>query len=163
MRRKQLDGMSNPTGQFDGLQQIIDFAIQKEQEAIDFYTDVAAHVQTGSISEEIRKIAAMEVQHRERLKRMDIAAVTSSPVKKAADLKIADYLVAPEPTVGMTWQDILNIAMHRELTSMRLYTDLAELVEEPGAKRLFEHLAAEESNHKLFFESVWDDEVLLEN
>lgn len=32
-----------------------------------------------------------------------------------------------------------------------------------ATRALFEKLAGEESNHKLFFERIWDDEVLIEN
>jgi rubrerythrin len=46
---------------------------------------------------------------------------------------------------------------------MNLYTDLAKLVTDRMAKHLFENLAAEESSHKLFFEKIWDEEVLKDN
>lgn len=163
IRREELEANGDVTVHFGGLQEIVRFAIQKEQEAIDFYTGIAARMKPESLAEELRKIAAMEVQHRERLERLDLATFVATPHKKAMDLKIADYLVAPEPTPGMTWQDILNVAMHRELASMKLYDDLAKLVDEPAAQSLFHNLAAEESNHKLFFERIWDEEVLLEN
>jgi rubrerythrin len=158
-----LDANSKPTGQFGELREIINFAIEREQEAVDFYTDVAARMKPETLAEELRRIAAMEVQHRERLKRLDVTAYAAAPVAKASDLKIADYLVALEPKPGMTWQEILNIAMHRELASMNLYADLAKLSTDAGVRRLFENLSAEESKHKLFFETTWDDEVLIEN
>lgn len=154
---------NNPTGQFGQLQEIIDFAIEREQEAIDFYSDVASRMKTRSLADELRKIAAMEVQHKDRLQRIDLVATAADRARKVADLKIADYLVAPLPSPAMTWQEILNVAMHRELASMRLYTDLARMAGDGGSRRLFEKLAAEEATHKLFFERSWDDEVLIEN
>jgi len=63
----------------------------------------------------------------------------------------------------MSWPDILNIAMHREQASINLYSDLEKLVTDPLSKQLFQNLAAEERGHKLFFEKVYDDEVLTEN
>ena len=151
-------------GQFGELQSVVDFAIQKEQEAVDFYNDLAGRIKNRSLTEELLKIAAMEVQHGERLKKLDLAAATSSaPRKKVADLKIGDYLVEQEPSPNMTWQDILNIAMHREMASMKLYTDLAGLIADQRASQLFGNLAAEEMAHKLFFERTWDEEILTEN
>ncbi len=147
----------------DRLQDILSFAIRKEQEAVDFYTDLAARVRTDSISQELRRIAAMEVQHRERLIEMDLDAATTNVALPAADLRIAEYLVERQPTPGMTWQELVTIAMQRELASVKLYTGLARLTNDPPVRRLFENLAAEESNHKLFFERVWDEEILTEN
>ncbi|MGE5619917.1 MAG: ferritin family protein [Sphingomonadaceae bacterium] len=63
----------------------------------------------------------------------------------------------------MTWQEILNAAMHLEPASMRLYTDLARRANDSGTQRLFESLPAEEATHKLFFERAWDEEITIEN
>lgn len=147
----------------NALQDILGFAVSKEQEAIDFYTDLAGKVKTKSLVEELLKIAAMETGHRDRLKNIDVASIVGGAPKKVADMKIADYLVAQEPTKGMTWQDILTIAMHRELASQKLYTDLSARVEDPIARQLFENLAGEEAGHKRYFEQIWDEEILIWN
>jgi rubrerythrin len=156
--------MSNErSGRFDHLQQILDYAIGKEQEAAEFYTDLAAKVVTGSLAAELRKIAAMEMHHKERLQHLDLAGATTQTAPVALDLQIADYLVEQKPGPEMAWQEILNIAMHQELAAMKLYADLANRTDDPAGKLLFLNLAAEESNHKLYFERIWDEEVLLEN
>ncbi|MGI5837928.1 MAG: ferritin family protein, partial [Chloroflexota bacterium] len=128
-----------------------------------FYTNIADKVKSKSLVEELQKIAAMETGHRDRLKKLDPANIIINAPKKVADLKIADYLVAQEPTKGMTWQDILTIAMHRELASQRLYTDLAARVDDATIRQLFENLAAEEAGHKRYFEQIWDEEILIWN
>ncbi len=143
------------------IQNIIDFAIEKEKEAAGFYHDLAGKVKLKALAEELRGIAAMEEAHRQRLEKMDIAAAVGSPPKQVVDLRIADYVVEKKPSPDMSWQDILSIAMHRELASINLYTDLEKLVTDHWAKRLFQNLAAEERGHKLFFEKIYDDEVLV--
>ncbi len=163
MRRERLGMNGSASEQFGQLQEIIDFAIAKEQEAIDFYNDLANRTRPLSLAEELRKLAAMEAQHKLRLQTLDMTVASTLPAQKVTNLKIADYLVAQEPGPGMTWKDILTIAMHRELASMNLYTDLARIVEDAGARQLFENLAAEEATHKLFFERTWDEEILIEN
>jgi len=144
----------------DELQEIIDFAINKEQEAMDFYRDLAAKVKHKAISEELQKMVGVEEGHRDRLKAMDLGEAAKTTVKPAQNLKIADYLVDLEPTPDMSWQDVVHIAMKRELAAMNLYTDLARTVTDKKAKQLFENLAADESAHKLYFEKVWDDEIM---
>lgn len=151
------------TQQFNQLQEIVRFAISKEQEAIDLYTHLAGMARWEAIANELRSIAAMEVGHKQRLQSMDVQAAASTINPKVANLKIADYLVVAEPSDDMTWQDILNIAMHRELVAMNLYNDLAALVKDARAKQLFENLSTEESKHKLYFEGIWDKEILIEN
>jgi rubrerythrin len=145
------------------LQNIIDFAIEKEKEAVAFYNDLAAKVKTKALAEELRKIASMEKGHRERLERMDVATAAKTIPRQVMDLHITEYVVAKRPSPDMSWPDIVNIAMHRELASINLYTDLAKLVTDPLAKQLFQTLAAEEQGHKFFFEKMWDDEVLATN
>jgi len=145
------------------LQTIIDFAIEKEKEAIAFYSDLADKVEVKALAEELRKLAATEEGHRERLEKMDVAAVATSAPREVMDLRIADYVVERKPSPDMSWEDILNIAMHRELASINLYTDLEKLVTDPMAKQLFQNLASDERSHKLFFEKIWDDEVLKSN
>ncbi|MBW1678647.1 MAG: ferritin family protein [Deltaproteobacteria bacterium] len=148
---------------FDDLREIIDFAIEKEQEAIDLYNDLAGKIKNKSIAKELRELALMEEGHRDRLKNLNLTAAATKVSKPAHDLKIADYLVEVKPGPEMTWKDVIQIAMKRELASMNLYTDLAKLVTDRMARRLFKNLAAEESSHKLYFEKIWDGEVLKDN
>jgi rubrerythrin len=149
---------------FNELKEIIDFAIEKEQEAADFYNYLKGKITQKSIAREVGKMAVVEEGHRDRLKNLDISDYTETKVTSVQDLKIADYLVDKEPTTSdMTWQDLIQIAMRRELASMRLYEDLAKLTPDPKSKQLFGNLADEEREHKLFFEKIWDEEILTDN
>lgn len=148
---------------FDTIKSIIDFAIEKEQEAVDFYTDLAGKVKLKSIADELLKVANMEKGHKDKLQKMDLTAATSSAKSEAVNLKIADYLVEKRPEPDMQWQDLVQIAMQRELAAMNLYKNLAGLVEDGGVKQLLLNLSAEESEHKNYFEKIWDEEILTEN
>lgn len=148
---------------FEEIKDIIDFAVKKEQEAVDFYRDLATKVKTKAIADEILKIALMEEGHRERLRKMDISRYAQNTARAAMNLKIADYLADKEPAPEMTWQELIQIAMRRELLALRLYGDLAKLTADPQTKHIFENLAVEEGLHKLFFEKIWDEEILTDN
>ncbi|MBN2467393.1 MAG: ferritin family protein [Deltaproteobacteria bacterium] len=148
---------------FVELQDIIDFAIGKEQEAIEFYQGYAEKVKQKAIAEELRKMALMEEGHRKRLEKMDVVEASEHVAKPIETLKIADYVVEKEPSEAMNWQDVVQIAMKRELASVNLYRDLAKLVNEPTSIQLFENLAADEASHQLFWEKIWDDEILKDN
>ena len=54
-------------------------------------------------------------------------------------------------------------AIQREKLSHKLYKALAETSRDPEVANLFEKLASEEAQHKSYFESLYDSEVLREN
>jgi rubrerythrin len=104
----------------------------------------------------------MERMHKAKLQKID----PTDPFwqrKHLTDLKIADYIVESTPSAGMSFQDVLSIAMKRELASQRLYIDLARAVDDPELQKMMLVLAEEESAHKHYFETLWDEHVLMEN
>lgn len=147
----------------DNLNEILDFAIDKEEEAIQFYTDLVGRVNRDEIAEELKKLADMEKGHKERLKKFQSGEFDVPIPKEVQDLKIAEYTVEETVRPDMSWQELINIAMHRELAAKRLYEDLAKLMSDASAKQMFETLASEEAGHKAYFEKKWDDEILIEN
>ncbi|MBM3213042.1 hypothetical protein FJZ33_12530 [Candidatus Poribacteria bacterium] len=63
----------------------------------------------------------------------------------------------------MEYQDILIMAMKREESAVKLYTDLASRVQEPKMNKLLQFMAQEESKHKLRLETEYDKNVLRED
>ena len=149
--------------QFDKLQDIIQFAIDKEQEASDFYLDLARRVKSDDIAAELGKMAIIEERHKKMLQDMPFAFVADGGAPPVTDMKLADYIVETPVSEDMSFQDIVNVAMHRELASMNLYASLAKIITDPTAKKVFENLASQEQAHKNYFETIWDDNVMIEN
>ncbi|GAB4291322.1 MAG: hypothetical protein Kow0090_04750 [Myxococcota bacterium] len=147
------------------LNEILEFAMDKEDEAMRFYLELSGKVKKPEIATELKKLAEMERGHKERIKGFKEGKI-ELPRKgagAATDMKIADYVVEKEVTPEMTWQNLLNVAMKRELASMRLYQDLGKLFIDERAKALFNALAEEEAAHKNYFETIWDEDILIEN
>jgi len=145
---------------FDNIDSILDYAIAREAEAADLYTDLADRVTRPGMREAFLQFAEEERGHRRRLERVkagELPAVTSEQVR---DLKIADHLVDPEPTANMTYQEVLLFAMKSEKASYALYTKLAALADNEDLAAVFRSLAQEEAKHKLRFEIEYDDHVL---
>jgi len=144
------------------IRDLIEFAIEKEQEAVDFYAGLAVRVKDAAIGAELSRLADMERMHKAKLQKID----PTDPFwqrKHIADLKIADYIVESTPSAGMSFQDVLSIAMKRELASLRLYVDLARQIDDPELQKMMLVLAEEESAHKHYFETLWDEHVLMDN
>ena len=92
-----------------------------------------------------------------KVKAGELPAVTEEQIQ---DLKITDYLIEPEPTANMTYQEALLFAMKAEKAAFTMYTKLTELADNASLARVFQSLAQEEAKHKLRFEIEYDDHVL---
>jgi rubrerythrin len=149
--------------EFESIEDILDFAIQAEQDAVDFYTDLAGKAVSADMRDTFNEFAKEEISHKARLIKIKEEGMFPETSSAVTDLKIADYLVRIQPTPGMSYQDALILAMKREKAAFRLYTNLASKAPNDKMKRLFESLAMEESKHKLRFEIEYDEYVLREN
>ena len=143
--------------------EVIDFAIEREQEAVKFYHDLQGMVHFKARQEMLRELEDMEKGHIKTLAgiRTGTTRITESP--KVQNMKISDYLVEAKPAADMSYQDIIITAMKREEASVQLYTDLANLSADAPVKQLFLNLTAEEAKHKLKFEKIYNDEILKDN
>jgi len=149
--------------EFNSIDDALDFAIQSEQEAVDFYTNLA----NGSKSQTMRKVfiqyAKEEKGHKKRLENIKRKKKFEFSDEKVFDLKIGDYLIDVKPSADMSYQDALILAMKREKSAFRLYSDLAGIAPNKGLRNIFLMLAQEEAKHKLSFEIEYDDNILKEN
>ena len=144
--------------------EIIAFAIDKEREAVEMYSDLAGRAQSPSGKILFKELADMERGHKTKLEKLDMGYFSSQDLKQPEDLKIADYLVDVELTPDATYQDIVLFAAKREKAAFDLYSDLARLyVTIPAIKQIFDVLAQEEAYHKLKLEREYDEVVYKED
>ena len=148
---------------WDSIDDLLDFTIDKEQEAVEFYTDLAEKADNPAMRTVFAEFADVEKGHKARLQRVKKEGDLNPSASKVLDLKIADYLVDVEPEPGMNYQQALIIAMKREQASHDLYTDLAAATDEKDVRDLMLALAQEEARHKLRFETEYDEYVLKDN
>ena len=145
------------------VEEILNFAISREQQAVDFYTRLSTIAPGKQLQELMLDYAREEQRHKDKLLAVKADGRLDNEHKRPLDLKMADYLVDVEETPEMTYQDALIIAMKREQVAFKLYTDMAEKIDNPELKSLFESLAREEASHKNYFESEYDDKILTDN
>jgi rubrerythrin len=149
--------------EFKSVEDILDFAIRAEQEAVDFYSDLAGRSKNAQIMKVFLEFAGEEMKHKSRLLGIKEARSLNLPGETVRDMKIADYLVDVVPKPDMTYSDALILAMKKEKNAFRLYSFLSEETTDPVMKGLFLTLALEESRHKLRFEIEYDEYILKEN
>ena len=143
--------------------EIIDFAIKREQEAVEFYQELQNLVSFESRKELMHELELMEKGHIKILENISKNFKNETGIPQVEDLKIADYMVEVKPTAEMSYQDILIIAMKKEEMAQKLYKKLADQSDNDEIKNLFLRLASEEAKHKLRFEKIYDDDILKEN
>jgi len=141
---------------------VLDFAIGEEEGAVAFYTALAERAESPGMRKAFQEFAREEMGHKDRLMAVKSGATFNPSDQSVEDLKIGDYLVDVVPSPDMSFQDALILAMKKEKSAFRLYSDLAEVTSDERVRNVFLSLAQEEAKHKLRFELEYDD-LLSEN
>jgi rubrerythrin len=149
--------------QWNSTDEILDFAIQNEEEAAKFYTDLAAKMERPNMRDVFEGFALEEKGHKAKLLRIKETGELEPSSKQVMDLKIGDYLVAVDPGHDLTYPKALILAMKKEKAAFKLYTDMAAAAQDAGLKDTLLALAQEEAKHKLRFEIEYDDNVMTDN
>lgn len=143
--------------EFKKFEDIIDFAIEKEQEAVSFYEE-AAEAQTAADSKKMfREFADEERKHENMLRNMGQENVSDYDFEWIPDMKRSNFLVDIPYEKNMAYKDMLHLAIKREEKALALYNELLKNTEKPEFKNVFKMLCQEEANHKLKLETIYDD------
>ncbi len=140
--------------------EMIQFAIQREIESMDFYDKASKMVKHSGTKDLFLDFIKQEEGHKRKLEEVRAGKIALGKIEKIPDLKISDYMVETELKPDISYGDILRIAMKREERSVKLYTDLNEKNQDENFRNLFTFLIQEESKHKYYIEKLYDDEVL---
>jgi rubrerythrin len=149
--------------EFKSINDVLDFAIRSEQEAVDFYTNLSSNASNSEMAEIFKDFAREEMGHKAKLMKIKEQGLLEIQVENIPNLKIAEFLVEMKATPDMSYSDALVLAMHKEKAAFKLYTRLAEKAPDSQFKEVFLKLAQEESKHKLRFELEYDEFILREN
>ncbi len=146
---------------FMDLQDIIQFAIEKEKEAAQFYEDVSKEENLSGSREMLMEFSREEQKHWVMLKKLSeegiVEGLDDYKFKWIVDIKRSDYVAEMEYTPGMAYNDLLMLAMKREEKALALYNKLQREADTPESKKLFKMLCQEEAKHKLALETLYDD------
>ena len=148
----------------DDFNAIIDFAVDREKEAVQFYHELQEKAKFGEMKDMLKDLETMERGHITFLEKVRQRGMEKVEIDEVKDLAISEYIAeSAEPGPDMDYQDILVIAMKREQKSKELYEDLAKRFAGDEIEKLLLKIAADETEHKLRFEKLYDEFVLKEN
>jgi rubrerythrin len=130
---------------------LIDTAIEREEAAYRFYTDLLGMVKDQAVKDTILWIADEEKKHKAFLVQYRDRGGDPAALRGAEDVayyRIAEYLEEPDVSEEMTRSDLFLVASHREARSHRFYLELAQLHPEGEIRRMLEQMSSEELRHK---------------
>lgn len=144
---------------FESLEEILEFAIEKEKEAAAFYEEVAEQEHFSGAKKTFQEFAAEERKHQALLEDFEGSQekLADYKLKWIPDMKRSDYMVELKYEKGMHFADILRLAMKREEAALALYNGLQRKTDKAEYIRLFKVLCQEEAKHKQFLETMYDD------
>ena len=147
---------------FENLEAIIDFAVAKERQAVEFYEKIGKDENDFSGSRKMfAEFAIEERKHEKLLQDFKAKGISKSlqeyKLKWVTDIRRSDYLVDLDYKKGMPYHEILLLAMKREEKALKLYNAFLEQAESKESQKLFKVLCQEEAKHKLALETVYDD------
>lgn len=140
--------------------EVIEFAIKREEDAIQGYGSMIEVAKTPGISKLLQELQEEERKHKKLLQELTEGNVESYEPTKVIDLKISDYLEEDTLDAEMDFQQLLIFAAKKEQNAVKLYSKLIEEAESEELKKLFEFLVEQEKSHKLKLETEYEKHVL---
>ena len=140
--------------QFKSLQDILKFAMAKEESSVQFYRMLSARVSKSETKTIFEILAKQEEKHIEAIRLellkegFTVADTNISSEEEDADI----HLEMDEKAGDMTFVDALRLGTQKERAAFRLYAELMALAEDPASRRVFLELAEEEMRHLIQLE-----------
>lgn len=144
---------------FNSVDEIIAYALEKEKEAVDFYAEISENESLQGVRKTFEDFANEEKKHVKMLEDLGSSKekIAEYEFKWIPDMKRSDYMVDVTYEKGMHYTEILRLAMKREEKSLQLYNELASKADKSDFVNLFKILSQEEAKHKNILETIYDD------
>jgi rubrerythrin len=142
-------------------EELVSLAIQREEEAYNFYMKAAEDSELKASAKLLKDLAGQEVLHKQKLEAALKDGVcdtfTCSSIEELEKLDLDKYLVDIPLSSSSTPQDVLIVAIKKEAAANSFYKALSELTGNATHRSVFETLAKEEDNHKTRLQNMYDD------
>jgi rubrerythrin len=138
------------------ISQIIRLAIQREQNAHNFFMAMSECVQSQDIKYMLKDLAKEELGHKEKL---ELELMKIGEVIRPQDSQTENenpYYIETDECATMDYVDLLKLCIEKEDISFRFYIDLAAQMTHDESRDVILALAEEELRHKLRFETEFD-------
>ena len=137
--------------------QILDFAINGEEKAYQFYTYWSENAERPWIRRIFEDFANEELGHKEKLLAVKKGQKFAPSEEQIKNLYLAEQAEDVLPDKDMDYKAALTLAMKNEKDAFRLYSNLAAVTDDKNLRSLLLALAQEEAKHKLRFEIEYEE------
>ena len=146
---------------FESIEEVLNYAIEKEKEAAAFYAECAEQEPFSAIKETLLEFSEEEKKHQAMLENLgnNKELIENYKLKWVPDIKRSDYIEEVKYEKGMHFADILRMAMKREEQALKMYNELQIKTDNAEQIKLLKVLCQEEAKHKLFLEGHYDDHM----
>jgi len=136
---------------------IIEFAINNEIEAQQFYEDAAEKLADSFLKKMFADFAEEEKRHQRILEGIHSSHSIGQYFNETRDYMVAETVDKPGLSTDMRPAEAIALAMKNEEQAMKLYTDLADACSDSEKRKVFVDLAAMERGHKFRMEKAFVD------
>ena len=141
----------------DSFEEVLEFAIEREIEAYEFYTGLAGYLKDPEIRKMFAELAEEELEHKAKLELELIKLGKTTTIieipKKNAEKHV---LMGNKVLLDMDYKDMLLMAIDKEEASFRTYVNLLPNAYESETREILMAIAEEEVAHKLRFQNEYD-------
>lgn len=139
----------------DEFRSVIDFAIENEVEAYEFYRDAALKVKDQQLKETFEDLAKEEKEHKVFLEEFLVSSVDHIKLDEFKDYKVSETIDRPKLSVDMGFAEAIGLAIKNEEDAMNMYRDLSSACLDEDEKELFLGLMKMEQMHKVKLEKIY--------
>ncbi|MCB5230272.1 MAG: ferritin family protein [Candidatus Cloacimonas sp.] len=145
------------------IKELIDIAIEREEESYEFYSNVATVLENPSLKQLFTELANEEIGHKNFLlnilEKPDAHVVINAP---KIDYKLAEQVELPKLSMSMKPAEAIALAMKKELQAAEFYQELAANMSDENLKASAISLANMELAHKTKLEKAYVDIAYIE-
>lgn len=158
------DRMASSLRDFDAFGRILDFAINEEGKACDFYLRLAQRMKNPWTKRAFEALAREEFKQKERLLKIKRERRVAPTFEDVQDLKVTEYVTAEvHLREDMDAREALVIAIKAKQAAERFYLNLAAKAKDRGSREALLQLAQDEAEHRRRLEIEYDDHVFAQN
>lgn len=147
---------------FITLEQVIQFAIEREDTAYKLYKRAAELSSTIPARKIFEALAEEEATHKEVFSKIDADKVEHHKLCTIPEKTIATYLADVEFSPDLSYNQILQFALKTEENAYQLYKAAAGMTDDERLQKVLMTFADVELGHRRRLEEIYEEKVLTE-
>jgi rubrerythrin len=147
---------------FVTLEDVIKFAVEREDTAVKLYTRAAELATSVSSRKTFEELAQEEATHKDVFVKIDEDKSENHKLCTLPESSLAKYLAEVPFRPDMSYSQIIANALKAEENAYQLYKTAAGMTDDPRLQKVLMTFADVELGHRRRLEAVYDERVLTE-